>query len=97
MSPRREKIALGTILTIVGMLAGAFLSWSATERRLSIHIATADDRVVMMCELADYGAASDEYRNDVAELQCLAGSLACPPKPVRPPNLRREVLERRCR
>ena len=67
MSPRREKLALGTVLTLIGMLAGAFLQWSATERRLSIHIATADDRVAMMCQLADYGAASDEYRNSVAE------------------------------
>jgi hypothetical protein len=97
MSPRREKLALGTVLTLIGMLAGAFLQWSATERRLSIHIATADDRVAMMCQLADYGAASDEYRNSVAEAQCLALSLSCPEKPIRPPELRREVLERRCR
>lgn len=85
MSQRRKQIAWGSVIGVVGMLLGAFGSWSATERRLSIHIAKATERVAIMCDLAEYQAAATEK-------MCDAVGTSCP----RPATLNPEVLSRRC-
>lgn len=82
LTPWKKSITVGT----VGALVGGFLQWSLTERRLSIHIATADDRVAMMCVLAEYQAGATEK-------MCEAVGTKCP----RPPDLKTEILARRCK
>lgn len=86
MRARDGTWTVSAVIGLIGFLGGGTSVWATTERRLEVHMATAAERVTMMCLLAEYQASS-------IEKMCTAVNVECP----RPPELRPEILSHSCR